>query len=106
MEKDPNNQGWEEQFRQREIEIRLRKLEAEIDRADAPFHPTVKDVKAVKNAKPAPTFSRSLILAAKLSGFFIGSIVVVIISQFIAGFSFLACIGLAGWMCFELGRKF
>jgi hypothetical protein len=99
---DPNYQEREEQLRQREIELRLRELESELHRVDPPLHPTVKENK--KN-KPARTFKRDLILAAKLSGFFVGSIVVVFTAQIVAGLSFLICIGLAGWLCFELGRK-
>jgi hypothetical protein len=100
---DPNRQESQERLRQRELELRLRELESEIHRIDPPFHPTVKDT---SNNKPARTFKRDLILAAKLSGFFVGSIVVVFTAQIVAGLSFVICIGLAGWLCFELGRKF
>ena len=99
---EPNYQQREEQLRQRELELRLRELESEVHRVDPPFHPTVKDTS--KN-KPARTFKRDLVLAAKLSGFFVGSIVVVFTAQLVAGLSFFICICLAGWLCFELGRK-
>jgi hypothetical protein len=40
-----------------------------------------------------------------MSGFFVGSIVVVVTAQIIAGISFFIFIAAAGWLCFELGRK-
>jgi hypothetical protein len=102
VQEDPNHQEPQERLCQREIELRLRELESELHRVDPPLHPTVKE----NHNKPTRTFKRDLILAAKLFGFFVGSIVVVFTAQIVAGLSFTICIGLAGWLCFELGRKF
>jgi hypothetical protein len=99
---DPNYQEREEQLRQREIEVRLRELESEIRRLDPPFHPTVRDT---SDRQPARTFKRDLILAAKLSGFFLAGVVVVYVSQWLAWISFFAFLGAAGWAWFEFGRK-
>jgi fatty acid desaturase len=99
---DPNFQEREEQLRQRELELRMRELESELHRADPPFHPTARET---GNNKPARSFKRDLILAAKVSGFFLVGVVVVYISQWLAWISFFALIGAVGWAWFELGRK-
>jgi hypothetical protein len=99
---EPNYQEREEQLRQRELELRLRELESEIRRPEPPFHPTVRET---ENNKPARTFKRDLILAAKVSGFFLVGVVVVYISQWLAWISFFALIGAVGWAWFEFGRK-
>jgi hypothetical protein len=99
---DPNNyQEREEQLRQRELDLRLRELESDINRVEPPFHPTVRDT----GNKPARTFKRDLMLAAKVSGFFLTGVVVVYISQWLAWISFFALIGAVGWAWFEFGRK-
>jgi hypothetical protein len=99
--RDPNYQERAEQLRQRELEVRLRELESELHRVEPPFHPTVKDT----GNKPARTFKRDLILAAKVSGFFLIGVVVVYISQWLAWISFFALVGAVGWAWFEFGRK-
>jgi hypothetical protein len=99
---DRNNQEWEEQLRQRELELRLRELESEVDRIDVPFHPTVKDT---SNQKPARSFKRDLIIAAKFSGFFLVGVVIIYVSQWLAWISFFAFLGAAGWAWFEFNRK-
>jgi hypothetical protein len=99
---DPNYQEREAQLRQRELELRLRELDNELNRVDPPFHPTVKDR---STHKPARTFKRDLILAAKLSGFFLAGVVVVYISQWLAWISFFALVSTAGWAWFKFGRK-
>jgi Flp pilus assembly protein TadB len=99
---EPNYQEREEQLRQRELELRLRELESEIHRVDPPFHPTVKETGDRKSAR---TFRRDLILAAKVSGFFLIGVVVVYVSQWLAWISFFALIGAVGWAWFEFGRK-
>jgi hypothetical protein len=100
---DPNNyQEREEQLRQRELDLRLRELESEIHRVEPPFHPTVRDN---RSNKPARSFKRDAILAAKVSGFFLTGVVVVYISQWLAWISFFALIGAVGWAWFEFGRK-
>jgi Flp pilus assembly protein TadB len=99
---NPNYQERDAQLRQREIELRLRELESELHRVDPPFHPTTKDT---SNNKPARTFKRDLILAAKLSGLFFAGVVVVYISQWLAWISFFALIGAVIWAWFEFGRK-
>ncbi len=96
------SQDREQLLRERQIELRLKEIETEIHRADAAFHQTEKEH---SNRKPARTFKRDLAIAAKLSGFFVGSIVVVFTAQIVAGLSFMICIAIAGWLCFELGRK-
>jgi hypothetical protein len=99
---DPNDyQEREEQLRQRELDLRMRELESEIHRVEPPFHPTVRDT----GNKPARTFKRDLMLAAKVSGFFLTGVVVVYISQWLAWISFFALIGAVGWAWFEFGRK-
>jgi hypothetical protein len=100
--KDSHDREWETQYRQREIDIRLRQLAADIERANAPLHPTGKDK---IDRKPARNFTRDLRLAAKLSGFFVGSIVVVFTASMLASMSFFIFIAAAGWACYELGRK-
>lgn len=100
--KDSNDRERAEQLQQRELELRLRELESEIRRPEPPFHPTVR---ATENNKPARTFKRDLILAAKVSGFFLVGVVVVYISQWLAWISFFALIGAVGWAWFEFGRK-
>ncbi|AFY94888.1 hypothetical protein [Chamaesiphon minutus] len=100
---DPNNyREREEQLRQRELDLRLRELESEIHRVEPPFHPTVRDN---RSNKPTRSFKRDLILAAKVSGFFLTGVVVVYISQWLAWISFFALIGAVGWAWFEFGRK-
>lgn len=115
---DPNFDEREERLRQRELELRLRELESEVNRLEPtlhrtnresssfagkqpPFHPTNRE----SSGKPARTFGSDLKVAAKLSGFFIGAVVVVFTAQVIAGLSFFIAIALAGWACFELGRN-
>ncbi len=99
---DPNFDKRERLPRERELEARLRELEAEVNRVEPSFHQTVKDNSA---SKPTRSFGKDLKLAAKLSSFFIGSIIVVFTAQLVAGLSFFIAIGLAAWLCFELGRK-
>lgn len=99
---DPNFQEREEQLRQRELELRMRELESELHRVEPPFHPTERE--NGKN-KPARSFKRDLILAAKVSGFFLVGVVVVYVSQWLAWISFFALIGAVGWAWFEFGRK-
>jgi lipid II:glycine glycyltransferase (peptidoglycan interpeptide bridge formation enzyme) len=90
-------QDREQLLRDRQIELRLKEIETEIHRADTALHQTEKEK---SQRKPARTFKRDLAIAAKLSGFFVASVVVVV-----AGLSFFICIATAGWLCFELGRK-
>ena len=100
--KNSHDREWETQYRQREIDIQLRQLEADIERKKSPLHPTVTDN---IDRKPARTFTKDLRLAAKLSGFFVGSIVVVFMASMLASMSFFIFIAAAGWACYELGRK-
>jgi fatty acid desaturase len=99
---ETNHQEREEQLRKRELELRLRELELEVHRVDPPFHPTVKDT---SNRKPARSFKRDLIVAAKLASFFLVGIVVVYVSQWLAWISFFALIGAVGWAWLEFGHK-
>jgi energy-coupling factor transporter transmembrane protein EcfT len=62
-------------------------------------------ISAAGNRQPPRTFTRDLRLAAKLSGFFVGSIVVVFTASMLASMSFFIFIAAAGWACDELGRK-
>jgi F0F1-type ATP synthase assembly protein I len=100
--KDSHDREWETQYRQQEIDIRLHQLEADLERENAPLHPTSKDK---IDRQPARTFTKDLRLAAKLSGFFVGSIVVVFTASMLASMSFFIFIAAAGWACYELGRK-
>jgi hypothetical protein len=100
--KDSPDRAWEEKFRQQEIDIRLRQLAAEIDRVDPPISPTAKESIDRQHSR---TFTKDLRLAAKLSGFFVGSIVVVFTASMLASMSFFIFIATAGWACYELGRK-
>jgi F0F1-type ATP synthase assembly protein I len=100
--KDDRDREWEEQYRQREIDIRLHQLEADLERENAPVQATTKEN---SDRQPARTFTRDLRLAAKLSGFFVGSIVVVFTASMLASMSFFIFIAAAGWACYELGRK-
>ncbi len=99
---ETNHQEREEQLRQRELELRLRELELEVHHIDPPFHPTVKDT---SSRKPTRSFKRDLIVAAKLSGFFLVGVVVVYVSQWLAWISFFALIGAVGWAWIEFGHK-
>ncbi|WP_310489276.1 hypothetical protein [Chamaesiphon sp. VAR_69_metabat_338] len=100
--KDSHDREWETRYRQQEIDIRLRQLEADLDRENALLHPTGKDN---IDRQPPRTFTRDLRLAAKLSGFFVGSIVVVFTASMLASMSFFIFIAAAGWACYEFGRK-
>jgi hypothetical protein len=99
---DPDLQKREEQLRHREIELRLRELELEVNRVAPPFYPTVKEQ---IDHKPARSFKRDLIIAAKFSGFFLAGIVIIYISQWLAWISFFALLGVAGWALVEFKRS-
>ena len=99
---DSNDRDREEQLNQRELELRLRELESEIRRPEPPLHPTVRDT---NDNRPARSFKRDLIIAAKLSGFFVIGAVIVYVSQWLAWISFFAFLGAAGWAWFEFNRK-
>jgi F0F1-type ATP synthase assembly protein I len=100
--KDDRDREWEEQYRQREIDIQLRQLEADLERENAPVQAKTKEN---SDRQPVRIFTRDLRLAAKLSGFFVGSIVVVFTASMLASMPFFIFIAAAGWACYELGRK-
>ncbi len=108
----------ERSLRERGIELRLRELEAEVNGVEPKFHRTVKDNSTHQSTNPhhqiakqddsretTRFFGHNLKLVIKISGFFIGGILVVVAAQLIAGLTFFVAIGLAGWLCFELGQK-
>ncbi len=88
------------ELRERELELRLRELEVDIQRQDAPFHPTVPDR---GSNKPVRSFKQNLIRAAKFSGLFITGAVIVYISQWLAWISLFAFVGVAGWLWYKYG---
>jgi hypothetical protein len=89
----------EQQLQERELELRLRELEMDINRQDAPFHPTVRE----PGGKPARSFRKDLVKAAKFAGLFITGVVIVYISQWLAWISLFAILGIAGWMWVQYG---
>jgi ABC-type transport system involved in multi-copper enzyme maturation permease subunit len=71
-------------------------------RVDPPLYPTVKET--IKH-KPARSFRRDLIIAAKFSGFLLAGVVIIYIAQWLAWISFSALLGAAGWAWFKFKHQ-
>jgi predicted RNase H-like nuclease (RuvC/YqgF family) len=80
--------------RQRAIELRLQEMDTEINRSEVPLHPTK------KHRKSARSFKQNLSRIMKISGLFLGGLVAVFVTQWLAWISLFVFVGAATWIWF------
>jgi hypothetical protein len=80
--------------RQRAIELKLQEMDVELNQSEVPLHPTK------KHQKSARSFRQNLSRIMKISGLFLGGLVAVFVTQWLAWISLFVFVGAATWIWF------